>query len=428
MKNLLIISFDFLKKGESETSLAIGSILSYIKNDKEYGTKFKASHLPINILELNENFDISCLNKYLSNYNFNEIEYIAISAYVWNEFITNSLINHLKSKFKFSGKIILGGYQISYSNNPISEYPNCDYFIDGYAEDSILSILKNEINTKILKSNFNFSNIPSPYLTNEIKVNNNQEKVRTETQRGCPYKCSFCAHRDLTNNEVYKQDFEKTIAEFEYFKYKKVKKINVLDPIFNIGSNYLNILKELVRMDYKSLISIQVRFETIIGVKGLQFLDLCEKLNIHLEFGLQTAIEKESILINRKNNPSKIKAVMRELNKRNISYEVSLIYGLPTQTINSFKRSISFVIENGCKNIVAFPLMLLKGTELFQQKEKYSLVEENIGDYNIPLVTRSNTFSKNDWFEMKNIAESLTSLKKDEKRIKLPLTIGIKNC
>ncbi|ARV14254.1 B12-binding domain-containing radical SAM protein [Polaribacter sp. SA4-12] len=423
MKNLLIISFDFIREGESETSLAIGSILSYIKNDIDYGIKFKASHLPINVLEFNENFEVSDLNKYLSNYNFNEIDYIAISAYVWNEFITNSFINLIINKYNFTGKVILGGYQISYSNNPVLEYPNCHYFIDGYAENALLSILKNENNSKVLKSNFDFSNIPSPYLTDEIQVDDNQEKVRVETQRGCPYRCNFCAHRDLTNNKVYKQSFEKTISEFKYFRYKKVEKVNVLDPIFNIGSNYLNILNELVKMNYKSLISIQVRFETIIGDKGLRFLDLCEKLNIHLEFGLQTAIIKESILINRKNNPSKIKSVMHQLNKRNISYEVSLIYGLPTQTVTSFKKSISFLIENGCEKIIAFPLMLLKGTELFQEKEKFSLKEENIGEYNIPLVTSSNSFSKNNWLEMKKIANNLKLSNKNENRIKLPLTI-----
>ena len=166
-------------------------------------------------------------------------------------------------------------------------------------------------------------------------------------------------------------------------------------------------MEEMNRINLSSLISVQARFETIQGEKGEKFLDLCEKLNFNLEFGLQTAIEEESIIINRKNNPVKIKKVMEKLKERQINYEVSLIYGLPLQTVSSFQKSIEFSLKNGCNNLTAFPLMLLKGTELYQQKAKYSLTEQKIGDYNIPVVTQSNTYSEKDWYKMKVIAEQL---------------------
>ena len=50
MKKLLIISFDLIRQGESNTSLSIGSILSFIKQDEQYGDKFIAEHLSINML------------------------------------------------------------------------------------------------------------------------------------------------------------------------------------------------------------------------------------------------------------------------------------------------------------------------------------------------------------------------------------------
>ena len=113
------------------------------------------------------------------------------------------------------------------------------------------------------------------------------------------------------------------------------------------------------------------------------------------------------MIINRKNNTDKIKKVMKKLKERQINYEISLIYGLPLQTVNSFQESIEFSINHGCKDLTAFPLMLLKGTELYQQKEKFSLIEQKIGDYNIPIVTQSNSYSENDWYKMKSIAENL---------------------
>lgn len=87
-----------------------------------------------------------------------------------------------------------------------------------------------------------------------------------------------------------------------------------------------------------------------------------------MEFGLQTIIENKCDIINRRNNVKMTSEVLKKLNTANISYEVSLIYGLPMQTVGSFKKSVNFLKSNYCKNIVAYSLMLLKGTELYAKK------------------------------------------------------------
>jgi len=98
---------------------------------------------------------------------------------------------------------------------------------------------------------------------------------------------------------------------------------------------------------------------------------------------------------------------MQELKKRNISYEVSLIYGLPSQTLQSFTKSIEFLRKNGCNNIKAFPLMLLKGTELYLEKKKYKMEEKIINEFDIPVVVKSDSFTEDDWYKMKEKAETL---------------------
>lgn len=37
------------------------------------------------------------------------------------------------------------------------------------------------------------------------------------------------------------------------------------------------------------------------------------------------------------------------------------------------------------------------------------MIEKEIGDYHIPTVVSSNSFTENDWLEMKNIANELNS-------------------
>ncbi len=407
MKQLLIISFDLIREGESEKSLAISSIIAYLKNDMRYGVDFSVSHLPINMFKLNKETRIEDLAAVLSRTDFASFDFIALSAYIWNEFLTNGMINYIKDKFGYKGKFILGGYQISYSSNPEQEYPNCDHFISGYAEKSLLDIVTGVINQPRVKSPVDFSTLPSPYLTQELPIIKGQKMLRLETKRGCPYRCSFCAHRDLTFNKVYKHNQEKVYREIALFKDLQVKKINIIDPIFNAGKEYLSVLEEMCTVNLCALISMQARFETIVGTKGEAFLDYYMKLNVILEFGLQTAIQEESKVINRKNNPQKIKEAMQRLKERGILFEISLIYGLPNQTLDSFKESIDFALENGCTNLTAFPLMLLKGTELYAQKDLYKFREQAIGEYNIPIVTSSDSFSEREWYKMKNLAETL---------------------
>jgi radical SAM superfamily enzyme YgiQ (UPF0313 family) len=338
------------------------------------------------------------------------IDTIGISCYIWNEYLINPLINKLRV-LGFLGKIALGGYQISYSNQQKiqNEYPQADIFIFGNGEQSFLDaiFLKKPIAPICLNKSVDFQKIPSVYLTQELPVVQNQKMVRWETKRGCPYKCTFCAHRDLTKNKVCRHEIRKLFAEIDFFKKKNIGRINILDPIFNAGGVYLDILQEIKRINLTSTITMQTRFELVQGTRGDDFLRYCKNINAHLEFGLQTAIEAESRIIDRRNNIDKIRAVLKKLNADNISYEVSLIYGLPRQTVGSFEQSIDFLRANGCKNIVAYPLMLLKGTALYNQKNKYKILEKVMGKFRIPTVISSDSFTETQWLEMASISKKL---------------------
>jgi len=172
-----------------------------------------------------------------------------------------------------------------------------------------------------------------------------------------------------------------------------------------------------------------------------EFLDAVESLQnnnnakIILEFGLQTIIPDEMKVIGRINNIRKIERLLNEeIHPRKLWYEISIIYGLPLQTLDSFQTTIEWIQNRTLKpyaTIRAFPLMILRGTGLdsVNIKEQFSLIEDanlanevflneaNIKqqnvDYkrqlsNIPHVISSNTFTRNDWIKMCKIAYSLT--------------------
>jgi radical SAM superfamily enzyme YgiQ (UPF0313 family) len=411
MKTALILSFDLIREGELPKSLAVASLLAYLKQDARYGSEFTAESKSVNMWYYRNSISNEFLWHLLEELDLHRYDTLAISCYIWNEYFIKDFLQVIR-RSGFQGKIVLGGYQISYTSKPeqlFDEYPEADIYIKGYAEKSLLEaiLMPRPAEKKILKGEVDFSLIPSVYLTGEFPIEQNMKMIRWETQRGCPYVCSFCAHRDLEKGKVYKHELDKIFAELAFFKGKNVQKVNALDPIFNGGKNAVLILEEIARLQMNTLFSFQVRFENFKNVLGKKFLDFAEKININLEFGLQTIVEKEFYTIERPNNLQVVESVIQELNERGISYEISMIYGLPHQTLESFQYGIDWLLERNVKNIAAFPLMLLKGTKLYDQKEEFSFVEKVLGDFNIPTVVSSNTFSENEWQIMKEIAGEL---------------------
>ncbi|AWY01095.1 hypothetical protein A8139_14735 [Marinomonas primoryensis] len=414
----VMVTFDYSQRGKSGTGLAAASLLAACKHHKSYKSEFSIEHLAIQMP--NENMPLlttgDVFQQLESKYGVKNIDRLILACYVWSTHLIEPLINLCK-KNGFQGKTILGGYQIV-EETCMQLYPSADYYISSYAELALpLAILHKEENTilstgKIINKNMDkdedFQNLPSPYLDGTYPLYQNQKMIHWETHRGCIFKCNFCLHRDIKTNQVFDLDQGRIMHELRLFERMKIQKINVLDPVFNRGPHHKAVLKEAIRIKLESQLCLQVRFELI----DEEFLSLCSQLNVHMEFGLQTAIKEEYVTIERPNNLKKVSTAIKMLNEYNQSFEVSLIYGLPNQTLDSFIESIDFLTDEGITNIKAFPLMLLEGTELKEKKAEFGLKEGRIDNSGIPHVIESNTFSHKDWLSMHHIATNLSKQQK----------------
>jgi radical SAM superfamily enzyme YgiQ (UPF0313 family) len=206
--------------------------------------------------------------------------------------------------------------------------------------------------------------------------------------------------------------------EVQWLCDSKVFDIAVLDPTFNSGTNYLQILDTFAVHKYKGKLALQCRFEMVKDAFLERVFTLkSQGARIVLEFGLQTVIPEEGKAIMRPNRIKAVEAVIRRLNTLGIEYEVSLIFGLPLQSLESFKESVRFCLNHDVPVIKAWPLMILRGTPLdtpkmrgkYQLKEKIISASEKIDrvQLGIPHVISSSTFSFEDWKKMANIAALL---------------------
>ncbi|MCE3233183.1 MAG: radical domain protein [Rickettsiaceae bacterium] len=425
-RKLLLTALDWTRPKDPPLSLGHASILA---NLNQHQIPVKSHSWSVNAADFSWKDVVSYAMGHAS-----EKTDFAIGAFVWNEKATQNIISSLKAQ-GFPGKVILGGPQISYVKEGLSSYyPDADIFIRGYGEEAIARLYTSDKEKPVIagvsyrdepdlgiSANVDLEKLPSPYLTGVIPA---QRFIRWETQRGCPFRCSFCQHResDITMTRR-NMPLTRILREAEWIIDNPViQDIAVLDPTFNSGPNYLAVLDKLIEGKYTGKLALQCRIEMVKD----EFLDKIQELNktahVVLEFGLQTTNKEEWKIIQRPNNLTKTIDVLGQTRERGIETEISLIFGLPKQTLTSFKDSIEFCKNLGVSRIYAYPLMLLRGTPLHSQKEELGLVESS--DVNItgiprvqeeiPHVVASPSFSHEEWKKMAAIAEDLAKYNEDK--------------
>lgn len=337
---------------------------------------------------------------------------VAVGTYVWAEELVRELLSRLRRR-GFRGRIILGGPQISYAGPGLEAlYPEADAFVRGYGEEALARISRTSgrppvpgvhyagEDDRCEQATVDLEAIPSPWLTGLVPIDREQF-IRWETQRGCPFRCAFCQHREpgarLKRRRLARS---RVFDEIALFCRHHVREIAVLDPIFNAGAWGTEVLRSFADSGFRGRLSLQCRAELVTS----EFLDAAQMLDTRLEFGLQTIHPKEAAAVDRLNDMEKVDRALAEVRQRAIRHEVSLIFGLPEQTVDSFLASVRWCLERRVPVIKAFPLMLLRGTPLERARHRWGLRERG---RSMPIVVAANSFDERDWARMACVAEAL---------------------
>lgn len=405
-RNVVLVSIDWRRKGDGKTSLGIASIAATLKSA---GIRYRLVESTIN----DRAFDLEQLQSRIQHA-LNEVgpgSLLGLGVFVWNDDAVCRLIKTLQ--LPEGTRVVLGGPQISYmpAGKLEAAYPEAHLFVRGAGERAMLHLAQGVpldqcgVHTagdtdKGSHATLPLEGLPSPFVEGVVRI---APEMRWETQRGCIFKCGFCQHRDADGRMPTRMfDLERLQAEAELFARHGVKRISVLDPIFHTSDTHaIAVLNLLKQAGVTAKIALQCRFEMLTEA----FLDALQGLDVTLEFGLQTTSKAESRVIDRHNNMPKVEEKLAMVKQRGIDFEVSLIYGLPTQTLASFKESVDWCHRQKAPRIMAWPLMLLRGTPIYEQRDKYGL-RESVGKA-IPIVVASNSFSEADHRAMTQIAESL---------------------
>ena len=302
--------------------------------------------------------------------------------------------------------IMLGGASIFGSEVELRRrFPFADMFTLSYGE-KIFANLRHYISQGVARVMDlpRFGELESPYLSGAISLEGGVDTVRAEARRGCSFRCSFCKHRDTLSGKVYRIDnYERHLDELKLFKEHGVKKLNVLDPLFNDyeghGEQYLKLIR---KVGFCGKVTLQIRPE-LLTERFMEEASL--NPNVSFEIGVQSL--DPAVLKTIQRGGSKTEGQLREKLDRcrelGIATMVTLIYGLPLQTYDSFARDIGIVKSYGVGKVGVFPLQVYEGTKLADDIGLYGLTLKEDA-FGIPEVVDN---PAHDFEKMQKLAETI---------------------
>jgi radical SAM superfamily enzyme YgiQ (UPF0313 family) len=314
------------------------------------------------------------------------------SLYVWNIERTLRLCSVLIKKFP-DAKFLFGGPEVNPDNRFLLNDPAFTAGIVGEGELPLMDYLKGlplkNISGILTKDFFNpagriktgFAPDDNPYITGLIE-HRPDTSMYFETVRGCPFKCGFCYY-----NKVYDKPVPLNRDHLEIFlnyaRKNGLKEVFLLDPSFNAQSRFDDLLDRLTALNTGGFFEFNTELRADLltddQIRKLQKLNLCEA-----EIGLQTTNPRALEIMNRTGSVDKTIANSKKMFSLGMKPKIDLIAGLPGDTLESFKRSVDRVFEEGLyESIQVFRLSILSGTDFSINREKYGIEADDMPPYHI---------------------------------------------
>ena len=341
---------------------SIAMLIGYIKTKKELDQNLKFERTFV----LREKVDDDIQK-------CKDLEILLCSCYVWNWEITNYFAKEVK-KINPNCLIVFGGPQVpNHSEGFFEEYPYVDILVHGEGEyvlaNFFAAFLKNKnysnvngIETKDFRNPpepriDNLEAIPSVYLTNLMwdvveKIEGVHWLASWETNRGCPYACTFCDWGSATATKMRKFSDERLFKEIEWFANNKILFIYCCDANFGIYQERdlalaTKIKEESQRTNYPEQFRMawaKFSSDKIIPIaKQLQDGGLLNAITL----AVQSLDELTLDIIKRENIKfdkfTELTTIFRE---HNIPTYSEIIMGLPGETLESFKNGLETLADD----------------------------------------------------------------------------------
>jgi tRNA A37 methylthiotransferase MiaB len=339
---------------------------------------------------------------------------VAFSVYVWNHnysYVLGARIKELNPDVL----IVMGGPEPAitdpdiFRKNPWMDLVVCyegeitfKRILETYHSkdwESVAGLLINR-NGEAVKTNDavrieELGEVPSPYLSGifDDLIAKHPEitwQGTLETNRGCPFACTFCDWGSLTYNKVKQFGLERVFDELEWMATHNFDWISITDANFGMFPERDNMIADKIiecQEKYGSPRTFSVAWAKN---QKKEVIDIVKKLLDSKGFNQGLTLSVQSLdldvleNIRRKNmEMNKLEEVFSLCDQRNIPAYTELILGLPGETLESWKKNFYHLYDlNQHTGITVFQAQLLENAEMnLLQKKLFKITSQPVTDY-----------------------------------------------
>lgn len=322
---------------------------------------------------------------------------IGFSCYIWNIGMVEKLMGELH-KLLPKLPVFLGGPEVTYdADKLLRKYPYLTGIFIGEGEATFAQVVKyyvkknpeslEDIPGLMLRSGMTPERKPLnltdvPFLYDDMAPFTNRI-IYYETQRGCPFRCSYCL--SSIDKTVRFRDIEVVKKELAFFLEKKVKQVKFVDRTFNCNHDHAMAVWQYLYEHDNGVTNFH--FEIAGDILREDEIALVAKMRpglVQFEIGVQSTNTDTLREIRRVMDIEKLKQVVAALKAaHNVHIHLDLIAGLPYEDYDSFARSFDDVYAMEPEQLQLGFLKVLKGSYMAEMAESYGLVYTDYAPYEV---------------------------------------------
>jgi radical SAM superfamily enzyme YgiQ (UPF0313 family) len=354
---------------------------------------------------------------------------LMVSNYVWNESLSRFCLGRAK-KINPGMLAVMGGPNIPVESERQIEFvarrPEIDLYVlgegDFLARDvvrhfleancSVAALGDRDIESCIYRragvlirtepksraDNMNLNDIPSPWLTGVMdKFFDGKLAPLFETNRGCPFSCSFCVQGTKYYTKITQFEMERIRNEIDYIGRMIKERAASVGTLRIADANYGMYPRDAEISGYLGRAQRDYGWPTFVDAttgknRAENVIRSMEQVNGGMVLYQAVQSLDEEVLRNIRRSNIKLSAYAQiavHLRGRGLRSSTDLILGLPGESLKSHLGTLQKMIDVGTDQAHCFQAMMLKGSDMesigtreqFKFGTKFRLGPKNFGEY-----------------------------------------------
>ncbi|MFD0307863.1 B12-binding domain-containing radical SAM protein [Streptomyces sp. NPDC127119] len=376
---------------ENILPLASGYIQAYAQDDEAVaaGHTFEIVSLPVSGEREDLLRQLADRDAYL--YTF--------SCYIWNMKLVRWLLRELRA-LRPDAHYLLGGPQVmNHASTYLSDGAENVYLCNGEGELTSLEFIRQLsspapdmhqvpglsfwssgelVTTEAAPRIQDLMDIPSPFL-NGVFEGHEFSFAIMETNRGCPFRCTFCYWGAATNSKVKKYEEDRIKDEIKWISEHGYSALMIADANWGLSPRDVTLSEYIVECSeengYPLIVHMAAAKNRPERMAEITEIFVRGGLMVSQPISLQTMNESALEMVDRKNiREETYIGLQRLLREKQISSYVEMIWPLPGETLESFKDGLTRLCRSYADTIIVYPQLFLHNTPMYAQRETLGIL------------------------------------------------------